>query len=422
MTAPPSPVTSAATPTFRRRIVLACALLLAAAAGAAARAQTTQPYRPTLLAYGTSSRLWVATVEAYKDGAAMRMKTVIREQELPGGAWRELGTLYAHALAMAQVQGDLAVLVDDGVWKRVGVSGLATGPAIPGTGPVLGWGSSVSTLYAVRGVEGGKDALAKPAAAARAPAAAAAAPTTNPASRATPATRPSVTTRPTAATRPTTAAAAATAPTTRPATPVLMKYDRGAWQAVTELPAGVAAGPVAVTVFGGKPVVAAAVGGLVRVFAFGDGAWQDWGEVRPESQAARFDLITAPNLVALWTIDLAGAMRLHVRREGDGWVHLAGFKLPEGIVPDAARTLAAAGEEFRLETAKDGKVTEQRYDLTGVPRGTLSALPAPQAPQPNHAAWILQTVALLVMVVVLIAFYRRRAAQAPAADETDARR
>src|SRR6185295_12831231 len=100
-----------------------------------------------------------------------------------------------------------------------------------------------------------------------------------------------------------------------------------------------------------------------RALAWSDGRWQDWGEVRPPVRAARFGLLAVPNVLALWTIDLGGDIRVNVKREGESWTPLKDFSLPGGIPADAQRTLALAGEEFRLEVLKDGKISEQRYDL-----------------------------------------------------------
>jgi hypothetical protein len=397
MTAPPP--TAARPLSTLRPLALLCALLAPLAA-----AQTTQPYRPLLLAHGSGNLYWVATVETSKEGGKLRQKTVIRRQLLPGGEWQDVGTLFQPALALADVQGDLAILLDDGTWKRVGAgglaTGLATGPILPGVGPVLAWGSSPSSLYAVRTVEGGRDAL-------------------NPAttdSTAAPASRPATspaTTQAILATRPT----ISSRPSTRPAPLVLMQYDRGQWVGVAELPPSVPATPMALAVVGDKPLIAtSADGATIRTLAWSDGRWQDWGDIRAPA-AGRFDLLAAPNLVALWAIDVRGAMAVYIKREGETWQPLKEFSLPGNVAADAQRTLALAAEELRLEVLSDGKLLEQRYDPSGVKRGTMAALPVPQSNQPSPLSWILQSVAMLVMVVVLITFYRRRAARPPPSDE-----
>jgi hypothetical protein len=390
-------------------LILCCALLAAPPAAA----QATQPYRPILLAHGSSNRYWVANVESWKDGQKFRQKTVIRGQVLPAGDWQEVITLYQPALDLTDLQGDLAILLEDGNWKRAGPAGLSTGPALPGVGPVLAWGSSSNTLYAVRAVEGGREALTTR-------------PNESPAPPAPPATRPTTapTTQATLTTRPATSpVAAATRPTTRPAPLVLLQYDRGQWVAVADLPPDLPAHQMALTVTGDRPLLATSADGTtIRTLAWSDGRWQDWGEVRPPTRAARFELLTVPNVLALWTIDLDGVIRVNVKREGESWAPLKEFKMPDGVPADAQRTLALAGEEFRLEVLKDGKISEQRYDLSGAKRGSLTELPTPQSTQPSPLGWILQSIALLVMVVVLITFYRRRAAQPPAADDDESNR
>src|SRR5258706_523349 len=81
--------------------------------------------------------------------------TPARQQALPAGDWRDLGTVFGQAVALAEAQGELAILLDDGSWKRLGEGGLSTGPSVPGSGQILAWGSVASALYAVRAVEGG---------------------------------------------------------------------------------------------------------------------------------------------------------------------------------------------------------------------------------------------------------------------------
>ena len=118
-----------------------------------------EPYHPMLLAYGSAERYWIARVETYTDGPKVRMRTLVRGQELPAGDWQDLGTVFGHAVALAETQGELALLMEDGSWKRRGAAGLATGPFIPGTGPVLAWASSSRDLYAIRNVEGGVEGV-----------------------------------------------------------------------------------------------------------------------------------------------------------------------------------------------------------------------------------------------------------------------
>jgi hypothetical protein len=76
----------------------------------------------------------------------------------------------------------------------------------------------------------------------------------------------------------------------------------------------------------------------------------------------------------------------------------------------AQRAFAAAGDAFRVVFLKDAKLTEQRYDATGMPNGSLSDMQAPQTNRPDPIVRILYSVMLLGMVVVmLVTFYRRRA-------------
>jgi cytochrome c-type biogenesis protein CcmH/NrfF len=82
------------------------------------------------------------------------------------------------------------------------------------------------------------------------------------------------------------------------------------------------------------------------------------------------------------------------------------------VPPNTHRALTVAGEELRLFLLKDGKLREQKYDLTGAPRGGPAELATPRSQQPSGLLWTLQAVVLLVMILVmLVTLYRRRAAQ-----------
>jgi hypothetical protein len=376
---------------FARLALITCGLLTLRARPAAAQsiqpAPATQPNRPTLLAYGSSDQYWIANVEPYRDGAKTRFKTLIRQQTLPAGDWKELGAVYGHAAALAEMQGELALLLDDSSWKRVGEGGLTTGPSVPGAGAVLAWGSTASTLYAIRAVEGGKEGV-----------------TTRPVEPAAlPATR-------VAATQ--TAASATSKPTTRPLDLALLRYEKGQWVGVADLPASAnTAAAFSLASAGNKPLLAfSADGSAIRTFALVDSKWEDWGEVRPGGRASGFGLLTAGHAAALWTADPDGGMKLFLKREAEPWTPAKAFNLP--VVPAGAqRALAAAGEEFRLVFLKDGKFWEQRYDRSGALFGSLTEMPVPQTNRPDPIIRILYSVMLLGMVIVmLVTFYRRRAA------------
>jgi len=89
-------------------------------------AQTTQsiPTRPSVLAYGSADQYWIAEIQLFGGGSKPRYKTLVRQQTLPAGDWRDLGTVFGQAVALAEAQGELAVLLDDGSWKRLGEGGL----------------------------------------------------------------------------------------------------------------------------------------------------------------------------------------------------------------------------------------------------------------------------------------------------------
>ncbi|HEY7116625.1 MAG TPA: hypothetical protein VH475_08565 [Tepidisphaeraceae bacterium] len=358
-------------------LTLAIILLLSRAASG----QATQPYSPPLLAYGAPDRYWIATVEPWKDGARTRTRTLVRGQILPAGDWQDLDAVYGRAVALAQIQGDLAILLDDGSWRRLGIAGLATGTLIPGAGPVLAWGSSPKELYAVRAVEGGRAA---------------------------------VTTRPTSATQST----LTTRPATRPTQLALLRFEQGQWVGVADLPGSVTGAPLSLAVAGSKPLLAAqGTGGTIRTMTWSDDRWQEFGEIALPNRAAAFGVLAVGTLPAVWTIDPQGGMRLFLKREGEEWEAAKGFAFPKSLPANAPRVLAAAGQEFRLVAIVDGKLQEARFDLGGLPRGELTALPAPVGSRPDVLYWVMRAAVLLGLVAVMfLTFYRR---QEPSKDVRD---
>jgi hypothetical protein len=120
-------------------------------------------------------------------------------------------------------------------------------------------------------------------------------------------------------------------------------------------------------------------------------------------------VLTAGHVAALWSGDAQGGIQLSLKREGEPWSAFKPLQLPQSQA-GAQRAFAAAGDAFRVVFLKDAKLTEQRYDATGMPNGSLSDMQAPQTNRPDPIVRILYSVMLLGMVVVmLVTFYRRRA-------------
>jgi hypothetical protein len=367
--------------------------VLAALLSATSFAQTTQPAQAstrTLMAYGSSDHYWIASVESYKDNGKNAYKTEVRDQSLPAGDWKDLGTVLGYATGLAQSQGEVAILLSDESWKRLGPAGLTTGLELPGTGPVLAWGNASSTLYAVRAVEGGKQALPKGEA---------------PTAATHPSTKPS-------APHPTTTAA-----TTRPLTPVLLRYDKGQWQAVADLPGSAKPGLISICGVGNKLLLASSgdndtihTWAITASDAAADSKWEGWGEFHAQNRPVTLGAIAVGHVPAVWTRDQDEGIRIFVKREGEEWSSLKNFELPKSIPTGAERTIATAGDEIRLVVkGKDEKIWEQRYDPSGAQRGQLTALPTPQAEHESQMTRVLQMMALLAMVIVLlVTFYKRR--------------
>ncbi|MDB5322414.1 MAG: hypothetical protein JWN40_4045 [Phycisphaerales bacterium] len=370
--------------------LIAAALIVALMLPAAPLAgQTTQPAplptRPSVLAYGSADQYWIAEVQSFGGGSKPRYKTLVRQQTLPAGDWKDLGTVFGQAVALAEAQGELAILLDDGSWKRLGEGGLSTGPSVPGSGQILAWGSVASALYAIRAVEGGTQGV-----------------TTRPVESAT-------TTRPQPSTQIIVAPPAK--PATRPLTLALLRYERGQWVGVADIPAAAStAGSFSLAGAGNKPLLAVSTdGSVINTFALVDGRWEDWGQVRPTPRAANFGVLTAGHLAALWSADAQGGMQLFLKREGEPWSAPKPLQIPPSQA-GAQRAFAAAGDTFRMVFLKDGKLAEQRYDATGALNGSLSEMQVPQTNRPDPIVRILYSVMLLGMVVVmLVTFYRRRA-------------
>jgi hypothetical protein len=408
--------------------------------------------RGAVWAFGSADQYWIGVTFPVKEAGGAKFNTVVRAQSLPAGDWRELGVVVGRAVGVAECDRDLALLLDDGGWKRVGAGGLATGPDLPGNGPVLAWSTVGSTLYAVRSHEGGMAAMphrapgpradrrslhaaSAPSAGEPSPASAAVPTTTRAAPPAAAATKPIASTKPAKAATPasTTTTTTKTVSSARPPVPVLLKFDKGEWVAVADVPPEAHfAGEFALAGAPGKPLLAAFTDpGPIRVWALSESAdggspshWADFGTIRPPAAAStgsrgapliRFDLLTvgAAYLPTLWTEDAAGRMRVFTRREAEDWAPLERFALPAGLPVDADRVLAAAGEELRLVTlTKDGKsLREQRYETTGVARGGLVELPVPQSPRTDPFQMVIKVFLVTALAVaVLVTFYKRRSA------------
>jgi hypothetical protein len=391
--------------TLYKNVGLLCALLALASTTDAQSTQSASLPRPTLLAFGSSNHYWIATIESYKEGNKTLYKTLVREQTLPAGDWKDMGVpVLGYAAGLAESQGQLAVLMEDASWKFLDSSGLTTGPDLPGTGPVLAWGSASSTLYAIRAVEGGKQAIVNPddnGQVDRPP---------------TPATTSRPTTRPTTAKAATTTSATTTtrssiSATTRPATLVLLRYERGQWHGAADLPASIRSNLVSISGVGNKLLLAeAGAGDLVRAWALTDSKWEGWGEFHAGSHPGDLGAMALGHVPALWTKDQDKGVKVFVKREGEEWSSLKTFELPKALPASAQRTVAAAGDDIRLVAmGKDGKIWEQRYDSTGAKRGDFAPLPTPQVEHESPMVRVLQMMVLLAMVVVmLVTFYKRR--------------
>jgi len=382
--------------TIFRSVSLICALAVLSASPAFA--QTT---KPSLLAYGSSDHYWIATIESYREGNKNLIRTQVRNQSLPAGDWKDIGPVLGQAIALAESQDELALLLDDGSWKRLGQAGVITGNAIPGSGPVLAWGSSAFTLYAIRAVEGGAEAVKGSA-------------------ENTPADRDSAT-QPTT-TRPTTNATSKPAPTTaatisaaRPAVPVLLRFEKGEWRGLADLPAAAGSTALAIAGVNNKLFLASDLAvGKIRAWTLNDSKWEEWGEIKMSVRPTVLGALALSHIPAIWAMDNDGRISAFVKRENEDWSSLKNFKVPDSVQPGTPRTLASAGEEIRLIVQpKDGKLSEQRYDTTGAPRGELASLPVPQIYHENPLFRVMQLVVLLAMVIVmLVTFYKRRAAAA----------
>ncbi|HSI34201.1 MAG TPA: hypothetical protein VK986_11485, partial [Tepidisphaeraceae bacterium] len=150
------------------------------------------PAARTLFAHGTADRFWIARVETRNESGRTVQQTVVREQKMPTGQWREVTTVGAPILGLSNLQGDAVVLLEDGAWRRLNTT-MSTGLTIPGVGPTLAFARAPGALYAVRDFEGGRAGALEdeePDPAAPASAAPVTRPATGPAGATRPATRP----------------------------------------------------------------------------------------------------------------------------------------------------------------------------------------------------------------------------------------
>src|SRR3982751_4670194 len=89
------------TPSTRQWLVAIALIALFPIPGAHLQAQTTQsvPTRPSVLAYGSADQYWIAEIQPFGGGSKPRYKTLVRQQTLPAGDWRDLGTVFGQANA-----------------------------------------------------------------------------------------------------------------------------------------------------------------------------------------------------------------------------------------------------------------------------------------------------------------------------------
>lgn len=389
-----------------RCLICSMFLMQTLAVRAQTKPATTAPLpRPLLLATGSADRFWIAQFDT---ASKTRTRTFLRGQVLPTGDWQDLGSVPGIVTALADMRGELALLLEDGTWKRVGIgTSMSSGVSVPGTGPILAWGSATHALLAVRAVAGGKAALAEPAP-----------PVADPDLFAPPATRP--------ATR-----AASTAPTTRPATtrsadtlvPVLFQFERGRWHALADVPARADA-IMALGALNQQPVVAISDGGdAITTFAWVNARWSEWGKVRIGH--GRFQLCGAGSYVILWSVDADNAVRVWRFMNNDpkkGQWEAVPLTPARAADAQSQKAIAVAADELRMLALHNGAIGEQRYQIigntAGTARGELSTLSTPRSNQPNPFQWLLQSfLFMLFMTVVIVVLYRRRQAAAKNEDK-----
>jgi uncharacterized RDD family membrane protein YckC len=388
------PATIEMTPTRALLLVVAVTWIATCAAPRAARAAPDD-----LLAEGAGEQLWTAQVVPNADKNLPGQRTVLRVRGAgESERWRQVAEIAAPAVALTHRGGELVVLLESGEWRFVAESGVRSGDRLPGNQPVLAIAGNGETLWAVG--EAGETP-----------------PATTPASTTTRAATGPTTATAAQVERATTTTTTKTAPVaaTSPAPRILYRLDRGAWMPVVPLPSRLIpeAGPIAMAVIDGKPLIAAFVpDGSLRTVQLADGnAWLDRGTIRAPFKLHRFELLPFRGRATLWTAGETGAGVVYeLTNAWKGPVELR-TKAPFG--PEVERALAVAFGRLRLLYAGgDRTLYEQTFNADGVPdseptQGQVQALP----PDPRIAQLVQLGVMVLLMFVMLSTLRRRGSLQ-----------
>lgn len=350
-------------------------LVLASQAGAAER---------NLLAYGTGDRIWVA--EVLTPPGQENLATTIYMRPIGEDKWQRVGTIQKRALSIQELQGELAVLLDDGSWWLVRPATSTQeayqriGRSAPG--PIKAMASDGSTLWAI--------ALA-------------------------PAEQPAVTTRPTTRRGLEMSATPTTSATTRAgATPMLFQLRAGDWQMIAPVPPElVPGGPASCATLGvidHAPVLAVSkVGEQVQIHRLTGGRWQAQDLPDSPHETQMVDLFRRDGVTAMLVVGKEScAVRKDLSAE-DPFVVLADL-LP--LPPlDKLAIVAAGDREFRLIFRGPGKASqlmERRYDLSGQPVRPAEELAMPAPASPTSQLQNIPVMLLVAMTLILLSTLRRR--------------
>ena len=371
-------------------LAILVALLLAPTARAATR---------NILAHGSDQRFWVVRVAPYvanptsppAPGSSVPLdqsRVLVRETG-PGTQWHDLATLSSRVVAVAHVDTNLAVLLEDGSWMLVwAADGTSVGTPLPANGKLLTFASDDAALWAIGEVPGGAGAAIAATQAA-----------TQPASMAS--TMP--------AAGPATAEAIVLPPASKL---VLFQQQNGTWIARGNLPADVvpAMGSTpALSVAQGRATIAVDIGSqqIRTLQRSADGTWDDVAVTAVPFPIEAFDLVQAGPKLLLWASSGVSPGTLFPLEGAGAAIPL---RWSGNTTPDALPDITWTGGWLRVVGLHDNRLYGQRYDTSGNTDGNAVELAIPSDQTPDRIRYWLTLVVTAALAASLMAGIRQRAA------------
>jgi len=119
----------------------------AMAAPTTTTAPTTQPVGPSqLYAHGSGDKYWITA--SVKQDAASAIETIVYNRTA-AGKWDVIAQIVGQVVGLADYQGDLVAVMQDGSWRMVYSGGSTTGADPRGNGKVIALAGDGDVLYGI---------------------------------------------------------------------------------------------------------------------------------------------------------------------------------------------------------------------------------------------------------------------------------